>query len=727
MTPEVFKQLSEEAHKALHRHHLHDALYLINILLKEVQLQNALEDCRQLEDSFNRMLEFLRNDGKDFNGAAQLDRMLMQALRLLIQAEREFRLQNASDLYSNNHRKLFAEDPGLQNLAEEFLRTAPLTQEREHLLDILFYYIWTSAPFRHQDEEWFLSLMRESTETEQCLHVSALTLALQEYPDSRKLQLLFQLLNDDVLPESVRIRLVTGIVLCSLLHEADTQLCTSSHSGEIVHSTLLRQDIQALVSHLNLAFLICQQTQSARERMEKDILPNFIKMAKDGRLEMGFDEEGDVSIDIPMDQSRKRQEMKHHLQEFLDMHRDGIDMNAVNMMAMRSMPFFQQLPHWLLPFDKERTEIRSFTNGQDKKDGPLGSILDIVGASECDTDRYGTLLIFMKHMQGDAKEMLSQFIKLKGMDGEEITDLSQMDLLPKPTAKDICRKYLQQLYRVFMMTPNHKEWRNPFTSSTNWLQNPLTGLALRDNREGLHQMTDFLVKYKNYAEAEAYLNRLVQLEGSDAETLRTAAWCKQQQGHFGSAISLYLQADILQPAHSWTLAQMQLCYAQLDKHEQRLECLLQLEQLEPDNAKVITETGLCLIQLQRWQEAAQRFFRLELEERRLVPSQRAIAWCSLRQGKHEQALRYYQKVLDSSASRWQDYLNAGHTAWVMGNTSQAVDFYKGYISHYLTDDPKITDALSPFNEDNELLLSLGKQQYEIDLMHDIIQGTMHNA
>lgn len=720
--------MSEEAHKALHRHHLHDALYLINMLLKEVQLQNALGDCQQLEDSFNRMLEFLRNDGKDFNGAAQLGRMIMQALRLLILAEREYRLQNSNDLYSTNHRKLFAGDPGLQSLAEEFLRTAPLTQEREHLLDILFYYIWTSAPFRHQDEEWFTSLILESTETEQCLLVSALTFSLQEYPDSKKLHLLFHMLEEVhpgniPLQETVKIRLVAGIILCSLMHESDTQLFTS-HSNDIAARVLQRKDIQALVSHLNLAFLICQQTQSARERMEKDILPNFIKMAKDGRLEMGFDEEGDISIDIPMDQSRKRQEMKHHLQEFLDMHRDGIDMNAVNMMAMRSLPFFQQLPHWLLPFDKDRTEISSFTNGQSKKETPLSSILDIVGASECDTDRYGTLLIFMKHIQGDTKDMLSQLIKVKGMDGEEITDLSQMNLKPEMTTKDLCRKYLQQLYRVFMMTPNHKEWRNPFTSSTNWLHNTLPGLALRDNLEGLHQMTDFLVKYKNYTEAEAYLNRLVQMEGCDAETLRTAAWCKQQQGHFGSAISLYLQADILQPDHSWTLAQMQLCYAQMDKHEQRLECLLQLEQLEPDNAKVITETGLCLIQLKRWQEAAQRFFRLELEERRIVPSQRAIAWCSLHQGKNEQALKYYRKVLDSTAARWQDYLNAGHTAWVMGNTSQAVDFYKGYISHYLTDDPKITDALSPFNEDNELLLSLGKQQYEIDLMHDIIQCTM---
>ncbi|MBQ7825390.1 MAG: hypothetical protein IJ337_03435, partial [Clostridia bacterium] len=44
-------------------------------------------------------------------------------------------------------------------------------------------------------------------------------------------------------------------------------------------------------------------------------------------------------------------------------------------------------------------------------------------------------------------------------------------------------------------------------------------------------------------------------------------------------------------------------------------------------------------------------------------------------GKYDQARKYYKKILEAQPNM-QDYLNAGHTEWVLQNNKAALDFYK---------------------------------------------------
>ena len=721
MTPEVYTQLVEDAYKALHRHHLHDALYLIDIILKDLQLSQALDDCQQLQDNYARMLQFISSGGKDSNSLSLMEQMMQKALLLLTQAQHAYRILYTDDLYAKICKQQAEANQSLTLLIPAFLETDVCTKQREGLLDDIFHAIWTRPHLLPNEVQLLEQLLSETTVTELGTLISAIGLSLQEYPDEEKLRLLISHLSHKSL--DVKVRALTGIIFTALIHEDSLHLFGNTVAGL---QTLLAEDarLQELMQLLNLAYLICLQTESAQEKMQNDILPGFMKVAKDGRVELGFSEDGEINVNIPTGKqidTDEKKKMRHSMKEFFDMQNDGIDLNANNMLTTRSLPFFQQLPHWFLPFDKLRTEITDIVDKHDGKNHLASYLVGMMGQSECPPDRYSTLFIMSKYMgKGTLDKMVD--LHLKDENGEEhLPDIKGIERYLASDKPTVCRMYKRQLYRIFLMSPISKEWNHLFKLSSNWLQNSILYPALANNREALNQLATFLAKYNNYAHAEAYLNRLVELEGCDAKTLRSAAHCKQQQGHFGPALTLYTQADILEPNHSWTLAQMQLCYAHLDRHEQRLDCLLQLEALEPNNTKVITETGLCLMQLQRWQDASQRFYRLELEGRQVIPSQRAIAWCSLQQGKTEQALRYYTKLIKSSAARWQDYLNAGHSAWLMGDTQQAVTLYKGYIQRYLTDDPRITDSLTPFNNDNQLLLTLGKTQHEIDLMHDILE------
>lgn len=723
MTPEVFTQLAEEAHKALHKHHLHDALYLINMLLKESQLADALSECQQMEDNYRHMLHFVSQSEIDPKGWDMWQDMMEGAHRLLVKAERQYRLMGTPCLYSKTQKLLDDKGETLSSICLSYLEATLLSKEREEWLDRLFHALWTSGPLKEEDTQLLKTVLNESTETEQCMVVSALTMALVEYVDGAKMLLLLHSLDNP--QKKVEVRAMAGIALCILLHRED--LALYRHLDKTLQERMALPQSQETVALLNLAFVLCLQTGKAREKMEKDILPDFMKMAQDGRIELGFNEEGNLDLDIPIEDERQKKQLRHHMREFIDMQRDGIDFNASNMLATRNLPFFQTLPHWFLPFDKERSEVAGILQQGGERIQTLMRMADSVGQGDCDTDRYGMLMLLQHYNEKKTPGNLEQLLQKQAEENSEgetprLAGLSHVgqEGMTGDTPRDLCRKYMQQLYRVFTMMPRCNEWTNPFTLSSIWVDTPWLNTALSTAPESLKMLGDYQLKYQNYAEAEAYLNSLVRLNGSDAETLRQAAYCKQRQGHFGEAINLYIQADTLMPEHSWTLSQMQLCYAQLGKHERRLDCLLQLEKLEPDNAKVTSETGLCLILLERWQEASQRFFRLELEDRQVVPSQRAIAWCALQQGKMELAHKYYEKLIDSPYARWQDYLRAGHVAWCMLQTPKAIELYRGYIKRYLTDDPKITDALTPFNEDHALLLALGKKPDEIALMHDIL-------
>lgn len=70
-----------------------------------------------------------------------------------------------------------------------------------------------------------------------------------------------------------------------------------------------------------------------------------------------------------------------------------------------------------------------------------------------------------------------------------------------------------------------------------------------------------------------------------------------------------------------------------------------------------------------FEEALNYFFKLDFLESNCVKAWRAIGWCSFMIAKREQAMKYYDKVIDQSPMPV-DYPNAGHVAWSLGNVEK---------------------------------------------------------
>ena len=179
---------------------------------------------------------------------------------------------------------------------------------------------------------------------------------------------------------------------------------------------------------------------------------------------------------------------------------------------------------------------------------------------------------------------------------------------------------------------------------------------------------------------------------------------------------------MLDPNNTNVTYRLQYCYAQTGRYQEQLDCLLSLEKATPDDARVLMETGLCCIQLKKWEEAERRFYKLEFKGKHVIPSVRSIAWCCLNRGDYEAAKKNYLRIFNEAPTEanWEDYLNMGHTTWLLGDTPAALAFYAEYAHRYLIAQPEAKDALMPFIEDAALLRSKGKLQNDIDLMYDLI-------
>ena len=125
--------------------------------------------------------------------------------------------------------------------------------------------------------------------------------------------------------------------------------------------------------------------------------------------------------------------------------------------------------------------------------------------------------------------------------------------------------------------------------------------------------------------------------------------------------------------------------------------------------------GSCLAELGQYEEALNYFFKLDFIESNCVKAWRGIGWCSFISLKYEQAMKYYEKIIEHKPLAI-DYMNAGHVAWVMGNIQKAAVLYGKAITACGTRER----FLEMFHKDEEPLLKQGIREEDIPLMLDLL-------
>lgn len=140
-----------------------------------------------------------------------------------------------------------------------------------------------------------------------------------------------------------------------------------------------------------------------------------------------------------------------------------------------------------------------------------------------------------------------------------------------------------------------------------------------------------------------------------------------------------------------------------------------MEEVLPEDTKVIFYIGSCLAEMWNFEEALNYFFKLDFLESNCVKAWRAIGWCSFMIAKREQAMKYYDKVIDQSPMPV-DYLNAGHVAWSLGDVEKTLSLYTKAAELYGSKEL----FLEVFRKDEEIITSKGVTPDDIPLVLDLI-------
>jgi tetratricopeptide (TPR) repeat protein len=232
-------------------------------------------------------------------------------------------------------------------------------------------------------------------------------------------------------------------------------------------------------------------------------------------------------------------------------------------------------------------------------------------------------------------------------------------------------------------------------------------------------VADFMMKKEYWKEAADLYNEINLMSGGEAgnkvDFLRKEGYVLQKSKAYDEALKVYQKANIIEPDTPWIEKRLATCYRMTGAYEEALEMYLKIDEKDGGSASNTYYTGICQMELNRYDEALNTFFRLDFDESNSVRAWRGIAWCSFLADKLEQAMRYYNKVIEAKPGI-DDYMNAGHVAWCMGDIKQAVSLYRKVAA--MVDNK---DQLSiMFEEDCFYLVMKGIDDDDIALMTDLL-------
>ncbi len=684
MDAKAFQQLAESVASDLLSKHLMSALATLTNVLDSVKIPGLRRELTNIQGDYERMLTFMADGSSDPQRPSIHQRLLQKTFRLLQNLRRYYYIDNATDLYSTISRSFINTwKPQFEALLSEG-DTSYETQ------DLRFELVWTSPQLNANEERQMRLFLLATDSLSRHYLLSALGLSLIHYLDIAKVRLLLDY--TDAQNDEDRARAIVYILITCKLHGRQLQLFPQvcNHITDLLQHTSIVQQV-AQCQHL---FSLYQESEQLRKKMEEEILPELIRATQE-RQRMGFDND-DINSDFLESDPNLSQQMKQRIKasakEMFQMFQEGADVNLHTFTALKSFPFFRRIGHWLAPFDKNRPEVQ-------------GHAQMLQRLHLCDSDLYsiGQLLI---HVPEHQRKQMTESIESQTGEG------SSLQMPPYPNV-------IQNLYRLLRRSPWQAQWPDVF-DSTLFIDIPVIGPHLTRSPHFLQATAATLYRHGKFQQAQRHLQFLVKLQGANANTLLQLAHCCQEQGNYASALRHLQQAHMLQPDNEQIIFHQQHCLAQLGRYDEQSQLLLELEGRHPDDTRILTETGLCLMQLRMWPEAQKRFYRLEYRGQRVIPSQRAIAWCALRMGDYNVAKRYYDLLLSSTNARWEDYLNMAHTQWLIGDTGKALPLYREYVRRYASSQPQATDMLAPFDEDSEVLRELGKSPTDIALMRDLI-------
>lgn len=446
----------------------------------------------------------------------------------------------------------------------------------------------------------------------------------------------------------------------------------------------------------NLQKLIIESlsTHEVDRKMREEIIPAMLKSHNFNPEKFGIDSLEEISESNP-----EWKNFEQQVGKLAELEAAGSDIYYSTFSTLKRYPFFNNAANWLYPFEENHPGIPK----QIRKTG-LKGIANALLKSDvlCDSDKYSFCMLTTQMTDGQVNMIISQLPEMGGYD----TAIAQ-------TSESTCRNYLRNLFRFFYLYSGKSKPANPFETDMSLLDCNELAEAFKDKTE-INKISAYAIKKGKYDMAISFL-LLSETKGfADSEVYQELGFCYQKKKSYFDAIAAYEKANALSGDSKWTLQHLAQTNRIVGNYKDALNYYRLLETAKGEDAKIAFRCGECLVHLESYDDAMHEFFKAEYLNPDMTAATRAIAWCSILTDDIKQARKYYDKLL-LKEEQGEDLLNAGHAAWIDGDTKAAVELYSRAYAEL-----KREEFLKRMQSDKEILKTHGISNYDITFMSDIV-------
>lgn len=668
------ERLTESRRALIKRHQFYPFLEQLQTELRETHLSELEYELSSIINTYDALLDYFCQGANDPERSRVYRQLVGQAL--LIGDRSSLALHGATEypyytvqtktvrresmqLY---RQQLEAFADAIKTITDcEELKQLATTHDRQ--LTSLFIDLWTQDVWNtataHEIDKMLLS--PTITEADQCTIVSAVTLSLLRMFDPLKMLFLCDAYYHQQV--SVSTRALVGIVI-ACYSWADR----IEWYGEVeARLSLLTEDpiFCEQVCEIVMQFIRSTGTEEVDRKMREEIIPGLMKNPKLRQMP-GISKEDIEADDINPDWEQWMHEsgLEESMREISEWQMEGVDVNMSTFAQLKRYPFFYNITGWFRPFDMWHADVLAIIGSPTSKSNVLASTV-LQSAFMCDSDKYSFCYAIREIPQMQRDAMMAQLEEQSKM-MKEHADMP--DLKRRHTTQSVMRQYVQNLYRFFKLFPNATEFDNPFTyvSKTPQDKNPLYNVILEG--ENAIKISALCIKQKYYDLAIRFFSflKIHHPKAIGAVQLQQLGLCYQKIGNYQEAISTYEEADLLKPNSYWTISHLAHCYCETEDFDTAAKYYKLAESMKPDNLSLTYHTAEMLYKTRCYDEALPRLNKLYYHHPESLKVIRMLAECNLNMKRGEQAVRYYERIIEDHASECtsHDLRYAAYSYWI---------------------------------------------------------------
>ncbi|MDR2764967.1 MAG: tetratricopeptide repeat protein [Tannerella sp.] len=542
-----------------------------------------------------------------------------------------------------------------------------------------------------------------------CQMVSALLLGLQMSFDREKLYLLF----DAAAAEDLEVRIRALIAVCLTLYRYRQRTMYYPGIRHRLDTLAEAPDFKRIMQTIILRFILSRETEKVTHKIQEEILPEMMKLkftSQGERFGILSDSPGD-EMNPEWNDFAGDDSMTKKLEEYANLQEEGFDVLHSTFIHLKNFGFFSEISNWFLPFTLRHSCFRIRENIRS-----IGMETLMQASFVCNSDKYSLFLSLQGIPATHRKRMMQQMdSQLKAMNEQQLQELKSR----QNRVECITSQYIQDLYRFYKLFPRHAEFEDIFNWALDFHILPVLEPYSSDTETLLH-IAEFYLRKGYYEDAQTLYDRLIEHDAQDEILYQKAGYCRQMTGDWQGALAAYLRAELLNPDSRWLLRRLADCYRLLKQPEEALVFYRRYEQLSPDTVPVLIYMGHCCLEMKNYADALKYYFKADYLEPETPKIWRAIAWSSFLSGKYDQARHYYRKIL-ARQPQMQDFLNAGHTEWILQHIQKALTFYRSAVQ---AEDGGFDQFHALFRQDIPDLVQAGIEPTEIPILLDLLRYSL---